>query len=98
MNSRGTRTIWGSILRKKRRAKKMSIRSTTKRGVGLQNLGSRGGSPVTKFVQQWSSVGPRSTPKFSRFGTVCCEILWGIGGEGRGVFKGQDFVDRGQPE
>src|SRR4051812_33001113 len=47
MNSRDARKIWRSILRKKRKREKMSIRCTTKKEVGMQNLGPREGSPET---------------------------------------------------
>ena len=47
MNTRGARTNLGNNLAREKKKEKMSIRCTTKREVGLQNLGTRGGSPAT---------------------------------------------------
>ena len=49
MNTRGARTNLGINLAQEKKRKNMSIRCTTKREVGLQNLGSRGGSPATNL-------------------------------------------------
>ena len=62
----------------------------------LAEFGVKGRLTGDEFVQQWSSVGPRSTSKLARFEADCCEILWGFGGGGRGVFMGQDFLGKEQ--
>ena len=61
-------------------------------------FGIKGRLTGDEFVQQWSSVGPRSTSKLARFGAVWTKFLWGFDGEGRGVFMGQENVANGQPK
>ena len=94
MNSRGARTIWGSILRKNRREKRCQLDAQRRNISRYAKIGVKGRLTGNEFVQQWSSVGPRSTSKLARFGAVWAKFLWGFGGGGHGVFKGQDFLGK----
>src|ERR1041385_8150054 len=98
MNSRGAHKIWRSILRKKGKREKISIRCTTKKEVGMQNLGSRGGSPATGSTGKVEIFRRDLLRNWLDLGMVWDEILWGIDGEGRGIFMGQNFMGKEQPE